>query len=300
MIRDWTETVAFVTGGASGLGLAMARRFAAAGARVMLADIHEATLDDAVRTLSDEGADVRGTLCDVSLAEDMERAARETEAAFGPAGLVCNNAGIARGGPADQLLDTDYRWIVDVNLMGVVNGARAFLPQLRAKGGGHIVNTASMAGFINLPGMAAYCMTKAAVVAFSDCLHAELAPEGIGVSVLCPGFVQTQLYDSDRARPERYGGGNGPTGQSEEVLAMTRDLVEGGISSDRVAERVIEGVERGDFLILTHPGYRPEVEQRFAAVLAAFGDWARRHPEDADTGPPDADPFTAFGQTPAE
>lgn len=292
MIRNWAETVAFVTGAASGLGFEMARRFAERGARVMLADIHAPSLKEAFGKLGGTGADVRSLVCDVSLSEDMERAAKETVEAFDGIDLVCNNAGIARGGPVDDLLEDDYRWIVDVNLLGVVHGTRAFLPHLKARGGGHILNTASAAGLISVPGMGAYCMTKAGVVAFSECMHAELAEFGIGVSVLCPGFVKTRLHESDRARPLRLGGPEARTGQSAEVRAMTQELIDAGIDVETAGARVVEGLESGDLYILTHPEYEPAVAARQDGLRRAFAEWRRRHPED-ERPPVGMDPFVS-------
>ncbi len=279
MIRDWAGTVAFVTGGANGLGFEMARQFSAKGARVMLADIREAALEEALRVLRDMGAQVHAVVCDVSLGEDVARAARETLEVFGRIDLVCNNAGVARAGPAEELLDDDYRWLVDVNLMGVVHGVRAFLPHLKARGHGHILNTASVAGLIAVGGMGAYCMTKAAVVAFSECLRLELAQTGIGVSVLCPGFVRTQLHECDGARPARFGGPEAQTGQSAEIGDMTRELIEAGIGAAEVGARVVEGLEAGDFYILTHPDYEPTVIGRQEELRRAFAAWRARHPE---------------------
>lgn len=291
MIRDWAETVAFVTGGASGLGLEMARRFAEKGARIMLADIQEATLGDAVRMLKEAGAQADAVVCDVSLGEDVTRAAQRTLEVFGHVDLVCNNAGVARAGPAEALLEEDYRWVVDVNLMGVVHGVRAFLPHLKAQGHGHILNTASAAGLITVGGMGAYCMTKAAVVAFSECLHQEMAETGIGVSVLCPGFVRTRLHECERARPARFGGSEGQTGQPAEVGDMTRELIEAGLEIGLVGERVVEAIERDDFYILTHSEYEPTVIERQEGLRKAFAEWRTRHPEDGGRPGSEGDPF---------
>lgn len=295
MIRNWAETVAVVTGGASGIGFEMARQFAGRGARVMLADIDEAALEEALHTLRGNGAQAHAVFCDVSLSEDVDRAARETLEIFGSVDLVCNNAGVARGGPAEELLAEDYRWLVDVNLMGVVHGTRAFLPHLKAQGRGHILNTASAAGLISVAGMGAYCMTKAAVVAFSECLSLELAETGVGVSVFCPGFIKTRLHECDRARPARLGGPKAGTGQSAEVLDMTRELIEAGLDVEVAGERVVEGLERGDLYILTHLDYEPAVIARHDGVLRAFAGWRARHPEGDERPKMDNDPFIGSG-----
>src|SRR5262249_45733380 len=162
--------------------------------------------DQALGGLKEFGADVRGIACDVADPDSVERAAQESFAAFGKVHVVCNNAGVAAGGGIDLVSVDSWRWVVDVNLMGVVYGIRSFLPHIRGHGeGGHIVNTASMAGMINGMGFSPYAATKYAVVAMSEGLRMQLAPLGIGVSVLCPEFVRTGIGESGRNRPERYG-----------------------------------------------------------------------------------------------
>ncbi len=205
-MREFAGKTAFVTGGASGIGLALGRAFAEAGMKVMLADIERAALDSAIESLSEFAPDVRCILCDVADPNSVERAARATFAAFGNVHIVCNNAGVAAGGGIDTISIENWRWVIDVNLMGVVHGIRSFLPHMRAHGeGGHIVNTASMAGMNGGLGFSPYAASKLAVVAMSEGLKAQLEPEGIGVSVLCPSFVRTGIGESGRNRPARYG-----------------------------------------------------------------------------------------------
>jgi len=168
-MREFKGKTAFVTGGASGIGLAMATAFAEAGMNVMLADVEQAALDRAQEDLRRYGNHVRGIPCDVADADSVERAAQATFAAFGKVHVLCNNAGVAAGGGIDLISVDNWRWVVDVNLMGVVYGIRSFLPHMRAHGeGGHIVNTASMAGMINGMGFSPYAATKYAVVAMSE------------------------------------------------------------------------------------------------------------------------------------
>src|SRR5215472_11781310 len=206
-MRELVDKAAFVTGGASGIGLALGRAFAEAGCKVMLADIEEAALDAAVASLEGSGPEIQGVVCDVADPASVEAAAEATFSAFGKVHILCNNAGVGARGGIDHIALDNWRWVIDVNLMGVVNGVCAFLPHMRAHGeGGHIVNTASIAGMINrFHGFHPYAATKFAVVGMSEGLAVELKPFGIGVSVLCPGVVRTNILESARNRPERYG-----------------------------------------------------------------------------------------------
>src|SRR5262249_1174864 len=205
-MRELEGRTAFVTGGASGIGLALAKAFAAEGMNVMLADIEPPALDLALKHLSQYGNHIRGVACDVADADSVERAAEATEAAFGNVHVLCNNAGVGGGSGIDAISLDSWRWVIDVNLMGVVYGIGSFLPRIRAHGeGGHIVNTASMAGMVNNMGFSPYAASKYAVVAMSEGLSERLKPHGIGVSVLCPEFVRTRIGEAGRHRPPRYG-----------------------------------------------------------------------------------------------
>ena len=205
-MKDLSGKTAFVTGGASGIGLSMARAFGAAGMNVMLADINEDDLAAAVTELNERQVKAAGVRCDVTERQSVERAAKETVDRFGKVHVVCNNAGVGAGGPIDTVKPGDWDWTIAVNLMGVVYGMEAFLPHIRAHGeGGHYVNTASMAGMISVPGMEPYTASKYAVVGMSEGWAGQLAPENIGVSVLCPGFVKTRIHESSRARQDKFG-----------------------------------------------------------------------------------------------
>jgi NAD(P)-dependent dehydrogenase (short-subunit alcohol dehydrogenase family) len=278
MIDGFQGKTAFITGGASGLGFSMARHFAADGAKLMLADIGQEALDEAVALLRAQNAHVEGVLCDVSDRASVFAAAEAARDAFGKVHIVCNNAGVAPGGPADAMSAEDWQWVVDVNLMGVVHGIQAFVPMLKEQNeGGHVVNTASMAGLMGIASLGAYCATKSAVVAISEALAGELAPFNIGVSVLCPGFVRTRIHESDRARPERYGAAGDESAVGEELREATRQLVLSGIEPEVVAARVAEAIQGNELYIFTHPAMRGAVEARFAAILAAY-DSAERSP----------------------
>ncbi|MCP1833941.1 NAD(P)-dependent dehydrogenase (short-subunit alcohol dehydrogenase family) [Bradyrhizobium sp. USDA 4532] len=272
-MRELAGKAAFVTGAASGIGLAMATAFAREGMKVMLADIEAGPLDEAVDALRAGGADAHGVVCDVADRLSVDRAAEASFRAFGKVHVVCNNAGVAAGGGIDPISVDDWRWVIDVNLMGVVHGIRSFLPHIRGHGeGGHIVNTASMAGMNAGLGLSPYSATKFAVVSLSEGLAMQLRPLGIGVSVLCPSFVRTRIGESGRNRPEQYG----PTRQFDPaspmaaVVAEIARRLEAGLDPASVAGHVLAAIRDDQFYIFTHPGMRAEVEQRFSAILAAM------------------------------
>lgn len=272
-MRELKGKTAFITGGASGIGLALGRAFAQEGMNVMLADVEQGALDQALKSLTDFGAQVRGIGCDVSDADSVERAAQATFAAFGHVHVVCNNAGVAAGGGIDHVSIDNWRWVVDVNLMGVVHGIRSFLPHIRAHGeGGHIVNTASMAGMINGMGFSPYAATKFAVVAMSEGLAIQLEPHGIGVSVLCPEFVRTRIGESGRNRPARYGEAQplDPASPAAALVAEIAKRIEAGLDPAEVAARVLAAIREDRLYVFTHPNMRQRVDERFAAIQAAM------------------------------
>jgi NAD(P)-dependent dehydrogenase (short-subunit alcohol dehydrogenase family) len=277
-MRELKNKTAFITGGASGIGLALGHAFAQAGMKVMLADIEAGALDQAVESLHDASPDVRGIACDVADPESVERAAKATFDAFGHVHVVCNNAGVAAAGGIDSISLDNWRWVIDVNLMGVLHGIRSFLPHIRAHGeGGHIVNTASMAGMSSL-GFSPYTASKFAVVAMSEGLSTQLKPHGIGVSVLCPSFVRTRIGDSRRNRPERYGQPPPPDPASPAGLmfAEIARRIEAGLDAADVAGRVLSAIRNDELYIFTHPNMRQEVDGRFAAIQAAMDEVTER------------------------
>jgi NAD(P)-dependent dehydrogenase (short-subunit alcohol dehydrogenase family) len=277
-MREFVGKAAFVTGGASGIGLALGRAFGEAGCKVMLADIEKAALDAAVASLAGSGLEIRGVVCDVADPTSVDAAAEATFSAFGKVHILCNNAGVDARGGIDHIAHDNWRWVIDVNLMGVVNGVRAFLPHMRAHGeGGHIVNTASMGGMVNShQGFAPYPATKYGVVGMSEGLAVELKPFGIGVSILCPGVVRTNILESARNRPERCGPTT-PADAANPLYARLAELVRTGMDPAEVARQVLAAIRNEELYVFTHPDARGAVEERSQAILAAF-DRAAAHP----------------------
>jgi NAD(P)-dependent dehydrogenase (short-subunit alcohol dehydrogenase family) len=256
--------VAVVTGAASGIGLALAERFAAEGMKVVMADIEGPALAAAAEGLRKTGAALLATRVDVSSPEDVERLARETYAAFGAAHVLCNNAGVAVLGAVHEHTLADWQWVINVNLWGVIHGVRAFLPRMLGGGDeGHIVNTASMAGLTTAPFMSVYDVTKHGVVALSESLYKELQVTGapIGVSVVCPGLINTAIMRSARNRPDALAeaGKTGPAAQAfGQALA---DRLSGGYPPSEVAEQVVQGIREGRFYVVPA---QPEVKEGIA------------------------------------
>jgi NAD(P)-dependent dehydrogenase (short-subunit alcohol dehydrogenase family) len=280
-MQDLAGKTAFVTGAASGIGFALGRKFAETGMKVMLADIEADALTAAVESLHDFRPNVRDVRCDVADPVSVERAAKATYEAFGNVHVVCNNAGVGGGSGIDNVSLDTWRWVIDVNLMGVLHGIRTFLPHIRAHGeGGHIVNTASMAGMNSGLGFSPYSASKFAVVNMSEGLAKQLAPLGIGVTVLCPGFVRTRIWESGRNRPERYGPTQipHPASTAGKLLAELTELGRVGLDPANVAAQVLTAIRENELYVFTHHGadWRAELEERFAAILAAMDKAAAR------------------------
>lgn len=279
-MKDLAGKTAFVTGGASGIGLGIATALAQAGVKVMLCDIEQAALNAALDDLRATNADVSAVRADVSLKDELRRAAEATLDTYGEVHIVVNNAGVGGGGGYGAWTDASWNWTIDVNLMGVIWGVEIFGPLIERHGqGGHIVNTASIAGLMSFSGNA-YNVTKYGVVALSEGLRVELAPRGIGVSVLCPGFIKTRIVDSGRNRPERFpdDARSAPVGAEAEWLENVRTRVDEGIDPRYVGELVREGIE-GDWpYIFTDAEFEPVIAARFAAISDGFARIRDRKP----------------------
>jgi NAD(P)-dependent dehydrogenase (short-subunit alcohol dehydrogenase family) len=263
---------AFVTGGASGIGLGITEAFVAAGMNVVIADLRPDHVETALERLTRDGRgeSVHAIELDVTDRERFARAADEAEGVFGNLHVLCNNAGMGILGPVTDARYDDWDWGLGVLLGGAVNGIQTFLPRMRAHGeGGHIVNTSSMAAVIPVPGAAIYTTAKAGVVGLSEALRSDLAGEGIGVSAFCPGPVQTNIREGGRTRPERY--------TDSGYLELERQLEERPNSPlwmdpRECGERVLAGIRSDDLYIFTHREFREGAEERFRAMLASFPD----------------------------
>lgn len=261
---------AVVTGAASGIGLGITRALIAEGVNVAMLDVEEQALSNAVDGLGPINVDVQTYVADVSARPQMAAVAESIKAHFGDVHILCNNAGVASGGPIDELSYDDWDWCLGVNLGGVVNGLQSFLPLITAHGGeGHIVNTASILGQVTGNNQAIYSAGKYAVVAISEAARADLAPKNIGVSVLCPGMIATNIIKSDRNRPAELA----EVGSRFEPEA--REFVDAvfaaqGLDPLKVGEQVVHGIKGNRPYIFTHAGLRDAMEQRFSEILNAF------------------------------
>ncbi len=255
--------VAVVTGGGSGIGCGICGALAAEGARVMVADVDGTKAEAVAAALREQGAEAHAHIVDVSSLESVTRLAEATVAAFGGVDVVCNNAGVYVTGSVRTLTPDDWRWVMSVNLDGVYNGCRVFVPLLLERGAGHLVNTASLGGL--LPSSSAYSASKAAVISYTEILRADLAPDNIGVSCLCPGAVRTDLASCDRLRPASLG----DAGSSSAPLARS---IEGGISGDEAGRITVRGIQRNAAFIFTDNNNRAAVQARFDRILDAMAE----------------------------
>lgn len=269
-MNEFKGKVAVITGGANGIGRAMAERFAEEGMRIVLADVESERLEATTNEMKAEGADVIPVLCDVSKKEDVERLAKEAVEAFDTVHILCNNAGVGMTGFTWEIDLDDWEWVLGVNLRGVIYGVHYFTPIMLENGDPcHIINTASMAGLTNGPNMTPYFTTKNGVVSLSESLFKEfeMIDANVGVSVLCPGWVNTRIHESDRNRP------SGPMEVDESNQAaiqfqeMVGQMLKKGLTPEEVAQMVFDAVKEEKFYILPHAHWKYIIEARMQDIL---------------------------------
>jgi NAD(P)-dependent dehydrogenase (short-subunit alcohol dehydrogenase family) len=267
-MREVEGKVAFVTGSASGVGFGMAKAFAGAGMKVVLADIRR----DAVEAAAGElGENVHALQVDVTDRDSLARAADEAERVFGKVHMVCNNAGVNLFNDIAEATYQDWDWIFGVNLGGVINGCVTFVPRIKSHGeGGHVVNTGSMASFIAGPGAGIYTAAKFGVRGVTEALRWSLLPHRIGVSLVCPGLVNSNIHASDEVRPPELSTDTTPADAA--FMKVLPQVHQAGMSPEEIGQKVLRGVQRNDFYIFPHPEHRDELRAIFDEVIAAFPD----------------------------
>lgn len=267
---EFSGRVAVITGGASGIGLATAKALANEGMKLVLADIEQVALDRAVPEVRALGAECIGVRTDVGDKAQVDALADRAFSELGGAHVLFNNAGVAVAGPIAEMRHSDWEWLMRVNLWGVIHGIEAFLPRMIQQGqGGHIINTASFAGLVANEGLGVYCVTKYGVVALSEVLHREAREHNIGVSVLCPMRIATNIGDSQRNRPAELGGGSeqAPAGSGDEEGRPQAGRV---IEVDEVPPRIIRAIRENQLYILTHEESRGFIQNRFRRIDRTF------------------------------
>lgn len=268
-MAEFQGKVAVITGGASGIGRAMAERFAEEGMRIVLADVEESALAKTASEMQTEGAEVLPVLCDVSKKEDVERLAQQAVEAFDTVHILCNNAGVGNAGNTWEISLEDWEWVLGVNLWGVVYGIHYFTPIMLKNGDPcHIINTASFAGLTNGLHMSPYHVSKNSVVSISESMHKELAmmESNVHVSVLCPGWVNTRIHESDRNRPEGVKELEADSIEAQHH-AMVTEHIKTGLSPEHIAQLVLDAVVDDTFYILPHPEWNPLIETRMQDIL---------------------------------
>ena len=274
-MEDFKDKVAVVTGAASGIGLATTERFLAEGMKVVLADIEEESLNRQIDRLSSSGAKVCGVICDVRDPDSVEDLAQRTLSEFGGVHVIFNNAGVAPAGPMLDTKPADWRWIVDVNILGVAYGVTTFGPILRDAGEGHIINTASEAGLVTNSSLGMYTATKHAVVGLSESLYRELEGTDVHVHCLCPNLVDTKIFESERNRDD----GAAPTASQTATIAPLREAIRTmGITTAKVSGDIMDALRARRFWILTHDFTVQAASVRFADIEAG------RNPTDPYAG----------------
>jgi NAD(P)-dependent dehydrogenase (short-subunit alcohol dehydrogenase family) len=263
---------AVITGGASGIGFAAARELCSRGARVVLADIEQHTLDGAVTELRDDGFEASGVVCDVRHLEQVEHLADEAFRILGQVRVLFNNAGVGLSGPITQLSHDDWRWVIDVDLWGPIHGVEAFVPRMVEQGGGgHVLFTSSFAGLVPNVGLGAYCVAKYGVVALGEVLARELRDDQIGVTIVCPMMVETNIGTSQRNRGDEYGGSAAPAVPSG---APRRPRPEGldVLAPSELARLTVDAILANRLYVLPHHDSRVSITRRFERIDRTFGE----------------------------
>lgn len=265
-MKDLRGRTAVVTGAASGIGLATARALAAEGMKLVLADVEEAALAAAEDEFAREGYEAIAVRTDVSRFDDVEALAARATEHFGAVHVVHNNAGVVLSGPVQDFALADWEWVLGVDLWGVIHGVKVFLPLIEAAGEGHIINTASTAGFYATPSIAPYNVAKFGVVAITETLRRELdmRKSPIGATVLCPGAIDTKIVDSDRNRPKGVTAGSKP---HQAFQDSARDLIAKGKKPEEVAAMIVDAIRENRFWIVTHPDWIDVLRERIEGMV---------------------------------
>jgi len=271
-MKDLAGKVAFITGGGSGVALGQAKAFAAQGMKIVIADIRRDHLDQALAYFRERNLPAHGIQLDITDRKAYAAAADEAEKTFGPVQLLCNTAGVSQFGPVQQATYDDWDWQMSVNLGGVINGIQTFVPRMLAHGlGSHILITASMAGFLPLPGCAIYCTTKFAVRGLAECLQLDLAPQGIGVSVLCPGAVNTNIHEAVLTRPKHLSN-TGYYGADPAVMKSLKEVIAPGYDPVELGEIVVRAVQDNQLYVIPYAEFSAPMQQRLNMALEVIPD----------------------------
>jgi NAD(P)-dependent dehydrogenase (short-subunit alcohol dehydrogenase family) len=262
---DFKGRIAVVTGAASGIGLGVTERFLKEGMKVVLADVEKGNLDREVARLSREGGDVLGVVCDVRDPDSVKDLAARTLSHYGAVHVVFNNAGVGPAGPMLETTPADWRWIVDVNLLGVAYGVTTFGPIMKEAGEGHIINTASEAGHVSSAVLGMYTATKHAVVGLSESLYRELEGTGVSVHCLCPNLVKTQIFHSERNRDD---GAELTAAQTATIAPLREAITAMGITAEKVAGDIVDAMRADQFWIFTHDLTKQALQVRYKDIEA--------------------------------